>query len=40
MAKEISELKMEYRQDINTSSHALLNKVLADFRRISRTLRQ
>ena len=40
VSKEVESIKMNHRQEINTSTHALLNKALSDFRRIARTLRK
>lgn len=40
MIEEIGAMKKEYRAEINTSSHALLNKTIADFSRISRILKK
>ena len=40
MIEEIGAMKAEYRAEINTSSHALLNKTIADFSRISRILKK
>jgi hypothetical protein len=40
LVKETEEIKMAHRSELNTSSHALLNKTLADLKRISKTLKR